>query len=517
MSPSPRQEPASRRPDDSLAALDSAKRIAACILVMPGVDDEGLPDTATADAVRAGVGALHSVAGMPASAVARYHAEIRRIAAEAGVPAPLMAGNLESGIGYSLGRTGTDLPYPRGVGIAADPQLAYRVALLAGQEARAVGYDWTLSPTIDTLTTDRDPILGVRAFGVDATLTAELGAAQVRGFRDGGVIASAKHFPGHGDSTVDSHLGLPVIDRDAETHQNVHVAPFAAAIAAGVHTIMVAHVVLPSLGVHEPASLSATVNRTWLREQLGFEGVIITDSLRMAAVAARWSRPESVVLALAAGADVANAKCAADELPALVAAVEQAIDDGRVDPAELDRSVLRLLHLRAELVRMRREYPRPQALDAALRWEDSTRAATVDVAGRLRGLDGAAGLTILGDSDLAARLIAAAVERGVAARHIKEPATAAAIQQVTGAARDGLVPVIVPPVALSDDDRRNIDEVVAASVGLPGVVVNGVMPAARLAADGTAIIVAPAVDAFGVCTEAAVDAVLDHLVGRGQA
>ncbi|WP_084469632.1 glycoside hydrolase family 3 protein [Jiangella gansuensis] len=514
MTSSPRQEPAALLPEDPLAALDRRQRIAACILVMPGIGADGLPDAATAAAVRAGVGALHSIVGMPASAAARYHAEVRRIAAEAGVPAPLIAGNLEAGIGYSLGRTGTDLPYPRGVGVAADPELAYRTALLAGREARAVGFEWTLSPTIDVLTTDQDPILGVRAFGVDAATTAELGAAQVRGFRDGGVVSTAKHFPGHGDSAVDSHLGLPVIDRDLETHEQVHLRPFVAAIAAGVQTIMVAHVVLPALGVDEPASLSATVNRVWLREQLGFEGVIITDSLRMAAVSARWSSAESTVLALASGADVANVKCEASELPQLIEAVAAAVDDGRVDPAELDRSVLRLFRLRAEIASFGAQLPAPDELDTALRWDDPDRAATVDVAGPLSALDG---LTVVGDSEFAGRLTAAAAARGLDVGHVAEPATAATLERLADAAAGTLLPVIVPSIALSDEDRAQIAEVVAASVSpqVAAVVVNGVMAAASLAADDAAVIVAPAVDAFGICTEATVDAVLDRLLSAG--
>src|SRR5690606_2598293 len=108
--------------------------------------------------------------------------------------------------------TGTDLPYPHGIGLADDEGVAYRAARTAAEEARAIGYDWTFSPCVDVVMTDRDPILGVRAFGHGPERTGVLGAAQVRGFRDGGVASTAKHFPGHGDSAVDSHLGLPIID-----------------------------------------------------------------------------------------------------------------------------------------------------------------------------------------------------------------------------------------------------------------------------------------------------------------
>lgn len=503
--------------------LPLRRRIAACILVMPGVRPDGLPDADTLAAVRAGVGALHSVVDMPASAAARYHAAIRAEAEGAGVPSPLISGNLESGIGYSLGRTGTDLPYPRGIALADDPGLAYRAALLAAREARAVGYDWTFSPTVDVRTTDDDPILGVRAFGVGTESTGELGAAQVRGFRDGGMIACAKHFPGHGDSAVDSHLGLPVIDRDRASLEDVHLPPFAAAIAAGVQTIMVGHVVLPALGVEQPASLSAVVNREWLRDRLGFEGVIISDSLRMAAISARWTPAEAAVLALAAGADVANSKCEAGRLSELVDAVAGAVAEGRISEAELSRSAGRMAALRDDLAHDRSHpgqtpLPTPGSLDRPLTWHDPARPGTVDVAGRI---ESAGELLVIGDSPLAARLAEAAGARGVTVGHDQREASAERVAEL--ASTDGdrmLVPVLLPGTSVSRGERSRISAVIAAAASGPSaatVIVNGMMAASGLASPGAAVIVAPAVDAFGICSEAAVAAVLDHLMGAGGA
>ncbi|MBE1876577.1 glycoside hydrolase family 3 N-terminal domain-containing protein [Myceligenerans pegani] len=484
-----------------LADLGPEQRIAQCLLVMPGVDDRGRPDAATLAAVRAGVGTLHSVVGMPASHASEYYDEIREVALDAGVLPPLISGNLESGIGYSLGRTGTDLPYPRGLGIADDEELAYRAALLAAREARAVGYHWTFSPCVDVLTTSEDPILGVRAFGVGTDRTAALAAAQIRGFRDGGVASTAKHFPGHGDSSVDSHLGLPVIDRTAEAHSRVHLPPFAAAVASGVPSIMVGHVVLPGHGVDVPASLSPVVNRDWLRGGLGYDGVIITDSLRMSAVSARWSAAESAVLALSAGADVANAKCAAEELPGLVAAVHAALTDGVLDPRELDASVLRLLRMRDEIAVD--EAPEPAvALDSPREWLDSGRAVTVEQAGQVS--IGGRDIVFVGASPLAERLAAAARRRGAPARH-EPPNADTAVSPAPGTL---VAAVVVPDTAVGPEDRRRIDQLARYAELL---VVNGVMPAESLRRDRACVIVAPAVDAFGIVTEAAVDAVLDRL------
>ncbi|GII95537.1 glycoside hydrolase family 3 N-terminal domain-containing protein [Sinosporangium siamense] len=447
---------------------------------------------------------------MSASAAARYHAAVRAEAAAAGVRAPLISGNLESGIGYSLGRIGTELPYPAGIGLTGDVDVAYRTALQAAREARAVGYDWTFSPTVDVRTTESDPILGVRAFGVDSAKTSELGSAQVRGFRDGGIISCAKHFPGHGDSVIDSHLGLPVIDRTRGELDEIHVPPFGDAIAAGVESIMVGHVVLPALGVDEPASVSAKVNREWLRERLQFDGVIITDSLRMAAISDRWSPEEAAVLALAAGADVVNAKCEADLLPSLVAAVRAAVDDGRLSIAEIDRSVERLTGLRRTIAGHGEPALDPKALDLPSRWDDPSRAFTVDAAGAVASTRD---LVVIGESVLAKRIADAASARGIAVTLAARTASAEAVRELRREGETVLLPVVVPETSVSARDHATIAEIVAESEagGVVALVVNGMMRAVTIANERVGVIVAPAVDAFGICSEAAVDAILDRV------
>lgn len=483
--------------DTDLLELPLSQLIPQCLLVMPGVTSSGRPDAATLSAVRAGVGTLHSVVDMSASSAAAYHREIRETALDAGLIPPLISGNLESGVGYSLGRTGTDLPYPHGIGLADDEDVAYRAALLAAEEARAIGYDWTFSPCIDVVMTDRDPILGVRAFGHGPARTGVLGAAQIRGFRDGGVASTAKHFPGHGDSAVDSHLGLPVIDRSDAEHRDVHLPPFIAAIDAGVSSIMVGHVVLTRHGFDVPASLSHEVNAGWIRRDLGYDGVIISDSLRMAAVAARWSAPESAVLALAAGADVANAKCEADALPVLIEAVRNALDTAVLNPNELRRSAGRLVRMRREL-----ESPAssgdPSTLDSPRPWNDPARSNTVDLSGSIRRQGRS--LAVSGDSDLAHRLTRNASGRGIFVRRLAEGERPNSDEL--------LVDVVVPHTAVSDDDARRI-ELLAESSEL--LVLNGVVRADTVRRGAGAVIVAPAVDTFGIVSEAAVDAIIDQI------
>lgn len=494
-----RQDRISDRPD--IGGLSPAQLIAQCLLVMPGVTSAGRPDAATLDAVRAGVGTLHSLVDMKASAAAAYHREIRETALEAGVIPPLIGGNLESGVGYALGRTASDVPYPRGIGLADDDDLAYRAARLAAEEARAIGFQWSFSPCVDVVVTSRDPILGVRAFGVNAERTGSLGAAQVRGFRDGGMASTAKHFPGHGDSVVDSHLGLPVIERSDTSHRDVHMPPFVRAIEAGVSSIMVGHVVLPAQGIDVPASLAGDVNRGWIRRDLGYDGVIISDSLRMAAVAARWSTQESAVMALAAGADVANAKCEADALPALIAAVQEAVEVGVVDPQELGLSATRLMRMRDGLAKFP-SMDEAIALDTPRSWEDEGRSRTVDLAGRVSRAGRT--LVVVGASALAERLTAKAALRGIPV--IRRSADSAAPENPSA---ELVTSVIVPGTAMSDDARRRVSEIAETTELL---VLNGVMRASEAHRGSGAVIVAPAVDAFGIVSEAAVDAILDQIV-----
>ncbi|MEV6285238.1 glycoside hydrolase family 3 N-terminal domain-containing protein [Kribbella sp. NPDC051770] len=497
--------------DDLLGRLTPAQKLAQLVLVVPGVAD-GRPDAATRAALELGIGALHSVPAMPVSAAARYHDEVRQICAAAGLPSALLAGNLESGLAYALGSGGTDFPYPRGIGLTGDAELAYRVAAAGALEARAAGFHWTFSPCVDVITVPDDPILGIRAYGVPAEQTAALGAAQIRGYQDHGMLATAKHFPGHGDSSVDSHLDLPRVARTVEQHEEIHLAPFRAAVEAGVASIMVAHLELPALGIDVPATFSRTVNRVWLREELGFEGVIITDSLGMAAVSGQYDAAEGAVLALRAGADVANAKCAAAEAPRIVAHLLAALAEGRLDEEQIDASVRRLLRARVAIgldQPQPLDFDRAAALDEGLVWEDPSRSATVSLFTREPVVVGPKQV-VVGDSALARRFSEVGVRRGLPLTLEPEALVPGALAKV-GARNPGalLIPVVDPgPVPLA----RQL-EVVRDAVGDPHavVVINSGEPAQAFGECAGRVLTAAAVDAFGIVTDAAIDAAFDVL------
>ncbi|GAA1533999.1 beta-N-acetylhexosaminidase [Microbacterium ginsengiterrae] len=197
--------------------------------------------------------------------------------------------------------TGSTLPGAAQLGVLDDVEATRSTGAELARRARAVGVDVVLGPVADVNTDPRNPVIGVRAFGADADLVSRHVAAEVQGMQDGGVAACVKHFPGHGDTHLDSHHALPVIELDPAEIERVHLEPFRAAIAAGVETIMTAHIVVPAWG-ERPATLNPDVLAR-LRG-MGFEGVIITDALDMAAVRESVGIGGGAVQALAAGADL---------------------------------------------------------------------------------------------------------------------------------------------------------------------------------------------------------------------
>jgi len=228
-------------------------------------------------------------------------------------------------------------PYPGNavLGRLDETELTERVAREVGVALAATGCTVTFAPDIDVNSNPDNPVIGVRSFGADPDLVARHTAAWVTGVQSTGVAASAKHFPGHGDTATDSHLALPVVDVSLETLRERELVPFRAAIASGTRTIMTSHILLPQLDAENPATLSSRILQGLLRGELGFEGVIVTDALDMKGASGVHGIPEAAVLALAAGCDLLcigsdNTDAQLDEI---VDAVEAAVAAGRL-PAE---------------------------------------------------------------------------------------------------------------------------------------------------------------------------------------
>ena len=197
----------------------------------------------------------------------------------------------------------TEWPPANTLGRSDDEHLATRFASALAAELRAVGINMDFAPVLDVHSNPRNPVIGDRAFSDDPETAARLGAAFIRAMQAAGVAACGKHFPGHGDTDVDSHEALPVVDHDVRRLEAVEFVPFRQAIAADVASIMTAHVTARALDRDRVASFSPVVVTTWLKQTLGFGGVVISDDLGMKAVSATTPLPEATVAALAAGCD----------------------------------------------------------------------------------------------------------------------------------------------------------------------------------------------------------------------
>lgn len=222
----------------------------------------------------------------------------------------------------------TKWPPMAALGRSGDVKLAERFARALGAELRAVGFTLDYTPVLDIHTNPKNPVIGDRAFAEDAEAVARFGAAIVRALQDAGIAACGKHFPGHGDTSVDSHFDLPIVEHPPDRLRRVEFVPFRAAIAADVAFMMTAHVLVPAIDEERPATLSPRIVRDMLREELGFRGVILGDDLEMKAVAARYPVPDAGVGAIAAGCDgllvcSGNIDTQAALLEALVRAVEE--------------------------------------------------------------------------------------------------------------------------------------------------------------------------------------------------
>ncbi|MBV9852749.1 MAG: beta-N-acetylhexosaminidase [Armatimonadetes bacterium] len=242
-------------------------------------------------------------------------------------------------------------PSAREVGRTGDPGEARAAARAIAGQLRPLGLNWDFAPVLDVNNNPRNPVIGDRSYGDDPQLVAAMGIAAVRGFQeDGGILACGKHFPGHGDTDTDSHLALPRIAHGRDRLGQVELVPFRAAIAAGLAAIMTAHILFPALDPALPATLSPRILTGLLREELDFQGLIITDCLEMQGVARGWGTPEAGMLAVEAGADILLCCHTWETQCALRDALVRAVRDGRISEARIDESVARIAAAKAKWV-----------------------------------------------------------------------------------------------------------------------------------------------------------------------
>lgn len=266
------------------------------------------------------------------------------IAAESlGVEAPAWVSvDQEGGRVARLKAPFTVWPPAATLGRAVAPELAERFARALARELRAVGVTLDFAPVLDVLTNADNPAIGDRALSDDAAQAAVLGATIIRALQAEGVAACGKHFPGHGDTSVDSHFELPLVEQPPDRLRRVEFVPFQAAIAAGVAGVMTAHVLVPSLDDVRPATLSPAILKL-LRGELGYGGMVVSDDLEMQAIGRSWTPAEAAVAAIRAGCDTVLV-CAGDiEVQASVLeALVKAVESGEIPLARLDDAVARV-------------------------------------------------------------------------------------------------------------------------------------------------------------------------------
>jgi beta-N-acetylhexosaminidase len=235
------------------------------------------------------------------------------------------------------------------LGAAGSDELARDAAEATARELRALGISVTFAPSLDVNSNPANPIIGLRSYGQNPQVVARLGRAALQGYRDGGILAVAKHFPGHGDTAADSHLGLPVSVKTLPQLEETELVPFRAAIAAGAEAIMPAHIVVAAVGSPpgRPVSLSSAAIDGFLRNVLGFKGLVFSDSLDMGAVTSVYGSSDSAALALLAGNDVLL--LGKGDYPSAFAAVVDAVKSGRIPRVRLEASVARILEAKRRL------------------------------------------------------------------------------------------------------------------------------------------------------------------------
>jgi beta-N-acetylhexosaminidase len=276
---------------------------------------------------------------------------------------PVLIGiDQEGGTKFSLGEPFTPWPSPAELGRLGDIGVVEKVARAMAREVRAAGLNLNFAPMLDLATNPDSPVTSGRSFGSDPGRVARMGCAFLRGMQAEGVLACAKHFPGHGDAAADPHIDLPRFDGTRERLAAQELVPFAAAIKSGVPLIMTAHILLPRIDAVSPASLSSELLQNILRKQSGFGGIILADDLGMGAIARQhYGSGESVIRSLRAGTDVAML-CHdwAAVAPSLEAAA-QAIADGRIDSSLAAHSHARIESLRQHLREIEKNAAPPPA------------------------------------------------------------------------------------------------------------------------------------------------------------
>ncbi|MBN8202873.1 glycoside hydrolase family 3 N-terminal domain-containing protein [Bacillus sp. NTK034] len=279
----------------------------------------------------------------------------------------LMTIDQEGGIVTRL-QSGTDMPGNMALGAARSEEISRKVGKAIGEELASLGINMNFAPVMDVNNNPDNPVIGVRSFGEDPQLVADMGVAYTQGLQSAGVAATAKHFPGHGDTAVDSHLGLPEVPHDKDRLKEVELYPFQKGMEAGIDAIMTAHVTFPKIDdtkaiskktgeeIAVPATLSHKVLTELMREEMGYDGVITTDAMNMNAIAEHFGPVDAAIRAVKAGTDIVLMPVGLQEV---AEGLLKAVENGEISEKRIDSSVERILTLKIKRGIIKEETPQP--------------------------------------------------------------------------------------------------------------------------------------------------------------
>lgn len=334
-----------------MATLTVRQKVAQ--LVMPWLLGDFVPsDDPTMQQARMWVDSLE-VGGIIISTGTPLDIAAKLNALQRGAPLPLLiAADFEGGTVLRMA-AGTPFPTQMGIGATGRDSDAFEMGRITALEGRAVGVHLAFAPVADVNNNPGNPIINTRSFGADAQAVGRMVAAAIRGFQAGGMLSTAKHFPGHGDTETDSHLSLPTITASWSRFDSLELVPFRAAVGAGVDAIMSAHIALPALdnGASRPGTLSPAILTGILKDSLGFTGLVATDALSMGAIAREIGPDEAVIRAFEAGSDLLLMPT---DVGAAITAMTAAVTSGRISVARLDASVRKVLVLKERMGLFRR-------------------------------------------------------------------------------------------------------------------------------------------------------------------
>lgn len=252
----------------------------------------------------------------------------------------------EGGMVVRVKKGVTVSPGNMALGATNNPEFVYQMANIVGHELKLMGINMNFAPSIDINNNPNNPVIGVRSFGESPSMVAKLGIEAIRGYQDSGISAVVKHFPGHGDTETDSHIGLPVVDYPLERIESVELLPFKHAIKNQVDSIMVSHVCFPAIEEKVPATLSKEMISGILRENYQYDGVVVTDCFEMKAIEENYGVENSAILAIEAGNDLVLFSHTYEKQKRAIKAVIEAVKSGRISEDRIDQSVKRIIALK---------------------------------------------------------------------------------------------------------------------------------------------------------------------------